>query len=115
MPPLFVLGQTAYAMWLNWLLYQRSGPFFDSMAYAINYAEVLTLSREAGIVHGLRAAFHSGTVSLPWIFTALFSPVVPYSRYPGIWYQELWMLVLAVSVFLYLTRYRAVAAAAPSA
>lgn len=106
---LFVLAQTAYATWLNWFLYRRTGPFFDSMAYANTYADILTLSREAGIVQGLRAAFHAGTVSLPWIFTALLSPVLPYSRYPGIWFQELWMLALAASVFLYLTRYRVIA------
>ena len=32
---LFVAVQTAYAMWLNHLLYQRFSPFFDSMAYAM--------------------------------------------------------------------------------
>ena len=99
-------AQTLYAMWLNRLFYARFPPFFDSMSYTLAYANMLSLARSAGIPAGLHAALHSGTVSLPWIFTALFSPVLPYSRAAGIWYQEFWMAVLALSVFHYLVRYR---------
>jgi len=103
---LCVLAQTLYAMRLNTLLYARTGPFYDSMGYLHDYATILTVSRDQGIPAGLRLAFHSGTVSLPWIFTALFSPILPLSRHGGIWFQEIWMLSLGWSVFFYLTRYR---------
>ena len=106
---LFVVCQTLYAMCLNSLLYQRISPFFDSMSYTNQYAEVLTAAREGGIPAGLKLAFQGGPVSLPWIFTALFSPVRPYSRHAGIWFQEIWMLGLGLSVFFYLTRYRRLA------
>jgi len=106
---LFVLAQSAYATWLNWFLYRQTLPFFDSMVYALNYADILTVSREGGILRGLHEAFYEGTVSLPWIFTALLSPILPYSRFPGIWFQELWMLALAGSVYFYFTRCRAAA------
>lgn len=99
-------AQTLYAMWLNSFFYCTFPPFFDSMGYMLSYAEILTLARDAGVVKALQAAFHSGTVSLPWIFTAVFSPLLPYSRHPGIWYQELWMTTLVCSVFYYLSRYR---------
>jgi hypothetical protein len=103
---LLQVAQTFYAMWLNRLFYRRFPPFFDSMGYTLAYANILTLARESGIAAALRAAFHTGTVSLPWIFTAVFSPVLPYSRHAGIWYQELWLTVLAISIFFYLLRYR---------
>lgn len=108
---LFVFAQTLYAMWLNALLYIRTGPFYDSMSYLHDYATILTVSRDQGTLAGLKLAFHSGTVSLPWIFTALFSPILPWSRHPGIWFQEIWLLSLGWSVFLYLTRYRRLPAA----
>lgn len=108
---LCVLAQTLYAMWLNTLLYARTGPFYDSMSYLHDYATILTVSRDQGILAGLKLAFHSGTVSLPWIFTALFSPILPWSRHGGIWFQEIWMLSLGWSVFFYLTRYRRLPAA----
>lgn len=108
----FCVGvQTAYATWLNWFLYREFSPFFDSMVYAISYADILSLSREGGILQGLHAALYEGTAPLPWIFTALLSPVLPYSRFAGIWFQELWMLALAGSVYFYLTRCRATAPA----
>ena len=103
---LFVAAQTAYAMWLNHVLYQRFSPFFDSMAYAMDYATILTLARESGIWAALRQSFHSGTVSLPWILTALFSPILPMSRLTGIWFQEIWVLTLGLALFWYLHRYR---------
>ncbi len=103
---LCVLAQTLYAMWLNTLLYARTGPFYDSMSYLYDYATIRTVSRDQGIQAGLKLAFHSGTVSLPWIFTALFSPILPLSRHGGIWFQEIWVLSLGWSVFFYLTRYR---------
>ena len=106
-----VLAQTLYAIRLNTLLYARTGPFYDSMSYLHHYAKVLTVSRDQGIPAGLRLAFHSGTVSLPWIFTALCSPVLPLSRHGAIWFQEIWMLALGWSVFFYLTRYRRLPAA----
>lgn len=98
--------QTVYACWLNALYYLRDPPFFDSMEYTLSYAHLLAQARERGILATLPAAFHSGTVSLPWIFTVLLSPVLPYSRFAGIWFQEIWMTVLACSVFYYLVRYR---------
>ncbi len=106
-----VLAQTFYAMRLNTLLYARTGPFYDSMAYLHDYATVLAVSRDEGVLAGLKLALHVGTVSLPWIFTALFSPVLPWSRHAGIWFQEIWMLSLGWSVFLYLARYRRLPAA----
>ncbi len=54
MAALFVAAQTAYAMWLNRLLYQRFFPFFDSRAYAMDYATILTVDR---LVHVIEPGF----------------------------------------------------------
>ncbi len=103
---LFVVAQGLYASWLNVSLYRTYGPFFDSMGYTNTMAEVITIARQDGVSSALRKSFHLGTVSLPWLITSLFGPFLPYSRLVGVWMQELWMLALGVSVFVYLHRYR---------
>ena len=103
---LLTAAQGFYACHLNALFYQRYGPFFDSMAYTNQLADILTIAKEQGITAGLKAAIHGGTVSFPWITVSLFSPILSYSRFVGIWMQEFWMAVLAISVFVYLYRFR---------
>ncbi|MGA7414377.1 MAG: hypothetical protein WBW33_28160 [Bryobacteraceae bacterium] len=99
-----VLAQGFYASYLNTRYYQKFGPFFDSMAYTNVMAEILTTAKEEGIGAGVAASFHSGTVSLPWLSVSLLSPVLGYSRLVGVWMQEFWLAVLAISVFFYLHR-----------
>ena len=108
---LVVLAQGLYASHLNKLYYQKFGPFFDSMAYTNEMAEILTTAKEEGIGAGVAASFHGGTVSLPWLTVSLLSPVLGYSRLVGVWMQEFWLAVLAISVFFYLHRYRGAPAA----
>ena len=70
------------------------------MAYTNVMAEILTTAKEEGIGAGVAASFHSGSaVSLPWLSVSLLSPVLGYSRLVGVWMQEFWLAVLAISVF----------------
>src|SRR5271165_837882 len=107
-----VFAQGFYASYLNTRYYQKFGPFFDSMAYTNEMAEILTTAKENGIAAGVTASFHAGTVSLPWLTVSLLSPVLGYSRLVGVWMQEFWLAVLAISVFFYLHRYRGASATA---
>ncbi len=103
---LVVVVQGLYAGWLNRILYERYAPFYDSMSYSLLWAETLMGARENGVLFGLKAAFHVSTVSLPWLATALFGRFLPVSRIPPVWFQEFWMLLLALSLLWYLHRYR---------
>lgn len=102
----FVAAQGLYACWLNHLYYETYGPFYDSMSYTNRMADLLSSAKQQGVLSGIQRAFHFGTVSLPWILTALVSPVAGYSRLLGVGFQEMWMLLLAASAFLYMRRFR---------
>jgi hypothetical protein len=101
-----IVAQGFYAAHLNRLYYARFAPFFDSMAYTNVMANVLSVANNEGLARGLSAALGKSTVSLPWIITAVLAPWLPYSRLVGVWMQEFWMGLLALSVLIYWRRYR---------
>jgi len=101
-----ILAQGFCAGEWNRLYYSRHAPFFDSMSYNDQLAEVMSASKRGGIAEGLHSAFTRRTVFLPWMIAAALAPVLPYSRLVGVWIQEFWMAVLGVSLLIYWRLYR---------
>lgn len=101
-----VLIEGLFAASLQRVFYQRSGPFFDSLAYFNQMAVVWSEMRSHGLLAALRSAWSGGTVILPWIETALLAPAVPLARELAVWLQSTWLLILALSIYYYLVHWR---------
>ena len=107
---LFLLVMTGvqgfYAIELNRLYYTHHGPIYDSVSYLNEFARVMGTTRDHGPAAGLREAFSSPTVTLPYVEAVMLGLITKPARALGVWLQSVWMLALACSVFFYLHRRR---------
>jgi hypothetical protein len=106
---LFVVGLGAYASWLNRQFYLHQAPFFDSASYTNHLARVAGSYRTDGFKEALDLALDVSTAPLPGAeslaLAVLHVPTAP-PRELGIWLQAVWLLALAVSLYLYWTNGR---------
>ncbi len=99
-----VLALGLYASWLNHQFYLSQGPFFDSAAYTNYLARVIGATQLDGLKDGLYVALDATTSPLPGleaILLALLHVHISSMRQLGVWLQVIWLLALAVSLFLY--------------
>jgi hypothetical protein len=101
---LLVLGLGGYASWLNHQFYLRQVPFFDSAAYTNYLARVMGAAQLDSFKDGLSVALDATTAPLPGLEALLLAVLhIPVSspRQLGVWLQVIWLLALAVSLYLY--------------
>jgi hypothetical protein len=103
---LFTFWLGWYGCQLNHVFYSQQGPFFDSISYYNAAAEVHSIAREQGAIPAIRKSLELETVVMPWIMTAIVAPFVPLKRDLGVWIQTSCLLLLGLSVYWYLLRYR---------
>ena len=96
---LVALAQGFFSVMLNRQYYATHAPFYDSMAYNNYLAQVLTASREHGVLEGLHTALYCSTVALPYVLAALAGPWAATSRAVGVWLQAPWIFALLVSCY----------------
>jgi len=104
-----MLLQALYAVRLNADFYKDHAPFYDSCSYTNQLADIAFVARTEGFRSGIKASL-SGNVALPWLEMTALAKVAEPSRFLGVWLQSLWLTLLALSVYWYLVRYRAVPA-----
>ena len=99
-----VLALGGYASWLNHQFYLRQGPYFDSAAYTNYLARVMGATQLDSLQDGLYVALDATTSPLPgleaMLLVLLHVPVFS-TRQLGVWLQVIWLLALAVSLYLY--------------
>jgi len=102
------LAQGFFAAHLNRLYYTTHAPFFDSMAYDIYLAQVLTAARDHGVLEGFHTALYCSTVALPYLTVVPAAPWTAVSRATGVWLQVPWIFALLASSYsLFRIRFRA--------
>jgi hypothetical protein len=107
---LILLAQGIYAVHLQTSFYRRHGPFYDSVAYMNRMAEFHEVFTRQGFGAALKELSYD-TILLPYLEVALVSPLAGPSRALGVWLQSFWLMVLALSIFYYLWRYRGASSA----
>jgi len=97
----FLLGLFACAM--NRAFYVRHAPFFDSCAYDNLMANVISATRQHGLVKAIPVSM--STNYLPWLQTAVLTKWFPkmmlIERTTAVWLQMSWTVPLLLSLFVY--------------
>ena len=101
------LLQGLYAVKLNTDFYRVHAPFYDSCSYTNQLADVAVVARTEGVAAGIKRSL-SGNVALPWLEMTALARIVEPSRRLGVWLQSAWLTLLALSIYWYLIRYRAI-------
>lgn len=100
-------AEGVYAVHLNTAFYQRHIPFYDSCSYLDQMAEIFTISRQQGLSKAVATGLN-GNVALPWLESALLAKVTEPSRAWAVWIQWVWLAALALSLYWYFTKLRAI-------
>jgi hypothetical protein len=98
--------QALYSVKLNRDFYEVHAPFLDSCAYTNQLADYACVVVREGYGMGLQQSL-AGNVALPWLEMTALAKIVTPSRALGVWFQAVWLALLALSVYWYLVRYRA--------
>ncbi|MFN5320821.1 MAG: hypothetical protein ACK56J_16830 [Planctomycetota bacterium] len=89
----------------NHLLYESQAPFFDSVSYYDKLHQVMTVTREAGLVEGWRTALHPDTtVCLPFLIAVPLALVIAPCREIGLGIQTLELFLFLWSLDIALRR-----------
>ena len=102
---LLVICAGLQAARLNALYYTLHPPFYDSMDYTRQLANVVNIRRTEGFWPAMQSA-KTSTVFLPFFAAGLLGSVADASRTFGIWYQTFWLWILCVTFFFYLLKCR---------
>jgi hypothetical protein len=105
----FTFAQGAFGVHLNRLFYTYHGPFYDSVSYLRQLAEVIHVTQTAGFFAGLKTAGTISTVFLPFGFVPFFASFVSPDRAIGVWLLAPWVLLCAGTFAFYLMRHRGAA------
>lgn len=94
-----------FACFLNWTLYQKQAPFFDSVRYYDRLYEVVSISGQSGIKAGIQSAcLESSTICFPYLLGALAGLFTGPSRYVGVGIEVFYLGVFLISFSIYLRR-----------
>jgi hypothetical protein len=104
------IAQGFYAARLNVDFYKEHTPFFDSCSYTNQLAIIGSKTRSLGFFRAVQDSLSGDegrNVALPYLEVNLLAPFVVPTRAMGVWLQSVWMMALALSLYWYFARYRA--------
>src|ERR1700733_13692616 len=104
------IAQGFYAAKLNVDFYKEHTPFFDSCSYTNQLAIIGSKTRSMGFFRAVQDSLsgeEGRNVALPYLEVNLLAPIVAPTRVMGVWLQSVWMMALALSLYWYFARYRA--------
>jgi hypothetical protein len=102
----FAVAQALYAIHLNRVFYASHGPFYDSVSYLRQLADLIHVTKTDGFLAALKLSASISTVFLPFGFVPFFGSFVEPDRAIGVWLQVPWVLMGTGTLAYYLVRHR---------